>query len=281
MPGQNVAAAALENLNIIADLINGILYIIFYCEHTLCATALKILSVLHGVWFKTFETYFRLCTSARLRADDEELRKIRHEKKRKSAQHTSHKLLCVTCSSTAHALPSHFLVTWLFQFSTGFGPLSSYSIVIKSPSGDFSSQVSLQLHLSFSFFSFLPRVKPLSLSLPPVLLFPPRAVPASLLSIKVELYRCQRSARRWEWVLKTVSLCLGFIVSPEGRRVTTCHRHTGRPIHSTQGHILQVHTASTLYVCVCMRACAWVCVDFLSLHFHVHQCLPVFASSLK
>lgn len=50
-----------------------------------------------------------------------------------------------------------------------------------------------------------------------------------------------------------MSLCLGFIVSPEGCRVTTCHRHTGRPIHSTQGHILQVYTASTLYVCVCMR----------------------------
>lgn len=81
--------------------------------------------------------------------------------------------------------------------------------------------------------------------LSPALPFPPAHL-FSPLSIKVELYRCQQFKRRWVWVPNTVSLCLAFIVSLEGCRVTTCHQHTGRPIHFTRGYISKGYSVSVL-----------------------------------
>lgn len=111
--------------------------------------------------------------------------------------------------------------------------------------------LAVSAHKSIYFFIFHSYFFPtpscsLFFSAPLFLLSPP----LSPLSIKVELYRRQQCKRRWEWVLKTVSLCLGFIVSLEGCRITTCHQHNGRPIHFTQGHISQGYSDSVLYVCV-------------------------------
>ena len=85
----------------------------------------------------------------------------------------------------------------------------------------------------------------------PVRVYPPiSSPPLPPRSIKVELYRSQQCKTLWAQVLKTVSLYLGFIVSLERCRVTTCHKHIGRHIHFTQGHISRGYT-----VCAHVEVC--------------------------
>lgn len=137
-------------------------------------------------------------------------------------------------------LPHMYIVTLHLPSSTWFRLHFLSPLWSKEPQA-------LSAFKSFYNFIYHPHV-------PPSLFFPslpiPSHPPLSPLSIKVELYRCQQCKRRWEWALKTVSLCLGFIVPLEGCRVTTCHQHIGRPIHFTQGYISQGYSVTALYVCV-------------------------------
>lgn len=164
-------------------------------------------------------------------------------------------------------LPHIYIVTLLFPSTTGFRLYFLHPLWSNAPQA-LSACKPIYIFIFILIFSLQNTLMYHPSSSP---LIPPHPLPLSPLSIKVELYRCQQCKRRWEWVLKTVSLCLGFIVSLEGCRVTTCHRHTGRAIHFTQGHISQGYSVSLLYVCVCLCGKCFVTMHSCEL-MGVHVC---------